>query len=123
MAGSNIGVMAGLMTGGGSDFVTDTVVGGLVGQQVGRYQRTAAMSDPNAPMVFVDANSRAGRRAIRRQKRWQRRHGGGGSQPEDKKKSQSWLKRLFGGASKEDRDSNSSDNEGNDGKVEKKASK
>ena len=84
------------MTGGGTDFVTDAVAGNFVGQQLGRYQRTAAMSDPNAPMVFVDANSRAGRRAIRRQNRRQRRSGGGGSQPEDQKKSQGWLRRLFG---------------------------
>jgi hypothetical protein len=120
MAGSNIGVMAGLMTGGGADVATGAVAGGFIGQQIGRYQRTAAMSDPNAPMVFVDVNSRAGRRAIRRQKRWQRRNGGGGCQPEDKKKSQGWLKRLFGGGSKKDGDSSSSDN---DGKTEKKASK
>jgi hypothetical protein len=123
LAGSNIGVMAGLMTGGDTDFVADTVAGGFVGQQLGRYQRTVAMSDPNAPMVFVDVNSRAGRRAIRRQKRWQRRNGGGGSQPENKKKSQGWLKRLFGGSSKMDRDSSSNDNEGDDGKMEKKVSK
>jgi hypothetical protein len=37
--------------------------------------------------------------------------GGGGSQPEDKKKSQGWLKCLFDGGSKEDRD----------GRAEKKA--
>ena len=69
-AGQNIGVVGGLAAGGG-----------FVGQQVGRAQRSIAMHDPAAPMVFVDENSRVGRRAVRRQGR-----GGFG-----------WLRRLFGG--------------------------
>lgn len=123
LAGSNIGVMSGLAAGGGADIVTGAIAGGLIGQQIGRYQHASAMSDPNAPMVFVDENSRAGRRAIRRQKRRQRRqrtNGDGGSPAAVKKKSHGWLKSLFGGGSK---GSSSSDSEGDDGKTGKKASK
>lgn len=84
-AGQNIGVMGGLMAGGGADVVEGAVIGNYVGQQVGRAQRSAAMHDPAAPMVFVDENSRVGRRAVRRRAR---RQGGGNF---------SWLKRMFGG--------------------------
>jgi hypothetical protein len=122
-AGGNIGVMAGIFTEGGSDFVTDAVAGNFVGQQIGRYQRTAAMHDPNAPMVFVDVNSRAGRRAIRRQKRQQRRSGRRGSASADKGKSGGWFKRWFGGGSKSDGDKSSSEDEGEEGKTEKKEDK
>jgi len=122
LAGANIGVDSGLAAGGGADIVTGAVVGGLIGQQIGRYQHAVAMSDPNAPMVFVDENSRAGRRAIRRQKRQQRRQrtsGSSGSPAAVEKKSHGWLKSLFGGGSK---DSSSSDREGDDGKTGKMAS-
>jgi len=84
-AGTNIGVMAGVVEGSGGNMWVDAAVGGYVGQQVGRYQRQAAMHDPNAPMVYVDENSRAGRRAVRRAGRKERRQGGG------------WLSRFFGG--------------------------
>ena len=123
LAGSNIGVTSGLIAGGGADIVTGAIAGSLIGQEIGRYQRAAAMSDPNAPMVFVDENSRAGRRAIRRQKRRQRRQGTGndGASPAaDKKKSTGWLKGLFGSARK---DSSSSDSEDDGGKTGKKTSK
>jgi len=122
-AGANIGVMTGLAAGGGADIVTGAVAGGFIGQQLGRYQRTAAMSDPNAPMVFVDVNSRAGRRAIRRQKRRERRSGVGVTSSTDKKKSQGWFKSLFGGGSKRDGDSSSSDGEGESGTTGKTESK
>ena len=111
-AGANIGVMTGLATGGGADIVTGAVAGGFIGQQLGRYQRAAAMSDQNAPMVFVDVNSRAGRRAIRRQKRQERRSGVGVSSSADNKKSRGWFKSLFGGGSRREGDSGSSDGEG-----------
>jgi len=84
-AGTNIGMMGGAMAGsGGADMANGAVLGGYIGQQIGRYERTAAMHDPNAPMVLVDENSRAGRRAVRRQKRREGREGG------------NWLKRVFG---------------------------
>lgn len=122
MAGANIGVIGGLAGGGGADIVTGAVVGGWIGQQVGRYERAAVMSDPNAPMVFVDENSRAGRRAIRRQKRRQRRMGGGGS-PSAEKKNQSWFKSLFGSGNKDDGDRSASESEDGDGRTEKQANK
>lgn len=51
-------------------------------------QQQAAMHDPAAPMVLVDENSRAGRRAVRRQAR---RYG-----PDDERDRMGWLKGLFG---------------------------
>ncbi|KAL1889061.1 hypothetical protein Sste5346_009126 [Sporothrix stenoceras] len=87
-AGQQIGVVGGLVAGGGGDMVAGSVVGGYVGQQFGRMQRQAAMHDPAAPMVFVDENSRAGRRAVRRQAR---RYG-----PDGERDRLGWLKGLFG---------------------------
>lgn len=101
-AGAQIGVLGGLAAGGGGDIVTGAVAGGLIGQQIGQYQRHAAMNDPNAPMVFVDENSRAGRRAIRREGRRERRAGRwgshGGGDDADKagaKQGRGWLTSLF----------------------------
>jgi len=117
-AGASIGVMTGLAAGGGADIVTGAVAGGFIGQQLGRYQRAAAMNDPNAPMVFVDVNSRAGRRAIRRQKRQERRSGVGVSS--SAKKSRGWFMSLFGGDNKREGDSGASDGEGEGATAGKK---
>ncbi|KIH93241.1 hypothetical protein SPBR_03344 [Sporothrix brasiliensis 5110] len=87
-AGQQIGVVGGLVAGGGGDMITGAVVGGYAGQQIGRMQRQAAMHDPTAPMVFVDVNSRVGRRAVRRRAR---RYGDDGERDR-----MGWLKGLFG---------------------------
>ncbi|CAK7205123.1 hypothetical protein SEUCBS139899_007888 [Sporothrix eucalyptigena] len=87
-AGQQIGVVGGLVADGGGSVVAGAVVGGYVGQQLGRIQRQAAMHDPAAPMVFVDENSRAGRRAVRRRAR---RYG-----PDGERDRLGWLKGLFG---------------------------
>jgi len=105
--GAQIGAMGGLAVGGGADMAAGAAAGGYIGQQIGRMERQLAMHDPNAQLVFVDASSRAGRRALRRRGRRQARYGGGGSSCDgpasegEKPKKFAWLKSLFGGKKSE----------------------
>ena len=57
----------------GTDMAIAGIGGNVIGQRYKSHEIRQAMADPYAPMVYVDEDSRAGRRALRRQRRQERR--------------------------------------------------